>query len=71
MPIPASLVLEQAEKVHGLTVTPERAEELSQEVGRLNAVVAEAAAGLDFNDEPARFLSLLRRLGESEAPSGG
>ena len=71
MPISPSLILEQAATMHGLTVTPERAEELSLEIGKLNAAIAEAAAGLDFNDEPARFLSLLRQLGETEAPSGG
>ncbi len=71
MPIPPSLVLEQAKSVHGLTITPERAEELSQEVGKMNAAVAAAAASIDFNDEPVRFLAVLRQLGDAKAPSGG
>ncbi len=71
MPISPSLIIEQAATFHGLTVTPDRAAELSKEVGALNAAVVEAAAGLDFNDEPADFLSLLRQLGDIEAPSGG
>ena len=62
MTVKASLIRDQAEQLQDLKVSPERAAELATEVGRISAAVSALAPGIDFNDEPSRFLPTLRRL---------
>ncbi|OWT53571.1 hypothetical protein [Candidimonas nitroreducens] len=64
----AATISSMAEGVLGYAILPERAAQLAQELGPLCEAVASAAASmespLEFDDEPAAFLSML----EEHAP---
>jgi hypothetical protein len=62
MKIQGKLIQEEAEQKHGLKLTAERAEELAQEVDRLNTATAEAAKSIDLNDDPTVFTATLRKM---------
>lgn len=62
MKIEGKLIRQEAEQKHGIKLTAERAEELAQEVDRLNTATAEAAKAIDLNDDPTVFTAVLRRL---------
>ena len=62
MKIKGKLIREEAEQKHGIKLTEERAEELAQEVDRLNAATTEAAKSIDLNDDPTVFTAVLRKL---------
>ncbi|MBI3067790.1 MAG: hypothetical protein HYY79_02580 [Betaproteobacteria bacterium] len=67
-PVTEALILQQAEQLLDIKLTPQRAAELAGEVERMNSAVIESAGRLlDFNDEPARFATALLR----HARSGG
>lgn len=54
------LIRRQAEELHRFTVADDRAAELADEVETINAAAFEAALDLEFDDEPAAFVRLLR-----------
>lgn len=58
----ARMLRAQAE-LHGLSLTESRSKELAADLERHVAAIATAAAHLDFNDEPARFIALLQPVG--------
>ena len=62
MKINGKLILDEAEQKHGIKLTTERADELAQEVDRLNTATAEAAKAIDLNDDPTVFVATLRKL---------
>lgn len=55
----AQLVRDHGRQLVRLDISEQRAGELAAEVERLNNAVLDAAARLDFNDEPSRFTALL------------
>ena len=63
-PVTAELIRAQAEALQELELSDRRCAELAQEVDRYNQIVRQAAAELEFDDEPARFPALLRSLGD-------
>lgn len=62
MKIDGKLIREEAAQKHGIALTEARAEELAQEVDRLNAATAAAAKNIDLNDDPTVFTAVLRKL---------
>jgi hypothetical protein len=56
----AKLIRDRGRQPARLEGSGRRAGELAAEVERLNRAVLNAAARLDFNDEPARFADALR-----------
>lgn len=60
--VSTDLIDRQARELQDIELTPERTAELAVEVGRYNREVAQAARGLDFDEEPADFTRVLRRL---------
>lgn len=67
-PVTQALILQQAEQLLGIKLTPRRAAELAVEIERLNSAVIDSAGRLlDFNNEPARFAAVLLH----HARSGG
>ena len=62
MKIEGKLIREEAEQKHGIKLSATRAEELAQEVDRLNRATAEAAKSIDLNDDPTVFTAVLRKL---------
>jgi len=60
------LVRASALQLRRMKVSESRAQSLARDVGRLNNVALAAAEDTDFNDEPARFASLLVRLKSPE-----
>lgn len=61
MAITAKFIREQAEVLQGYRHNLKRAKEIAQEMERLNRSVADAAARLDFEDEPSRYLAVVER----------
>lgn len=61
MAITAKFIREQAEVLQGYRHSLKRARELAQEVARLNDCVADAAARIEFEDEPSRYLAVVER----------
>lgn len=55
----AQLIRDHGRQLARVEVSERRAAELAAEVERLNNAVLDAAARLDFNDEPSRFTALL------------
>lgn len=55
----AQLIRDHGRQLVRLDISEPRAGELAAEVERLNNAVLDAAARLDFNDEPSRFTALL------------
>lgn len=62
MKIDGRLVREEARQKHGIDLDADRADELAQEVDRLNAATAEAARSIDLDDDPTVFTAVLRGL---------
>lgn len=62
MPIDAKLILQQAQQIQELELDPARAAELAYEMRSLIDDVHAAAQTALFDDEPARFVSLLYQL---------
>lgn len=60
--VTAGLVESIALKLRRTTITPALARALAPDVERLNNAALAAADETDFNDEPARFSSVLRQL---------
>lgn len=60
--VSAELIRRQAEEIQGLAVEDDRAAELAAEVTRLSRAVREAAAVLEFDDEPLGFAARMREL---------
>jgi hypothetical protein len=56
------LVAEIALKLRGTKITPAVAQALAPNLERLNNAALAAADESDFNDEPARFASVLAQL---------
>ena len=56
------LVAEIALTLRGTKITPAVAQALAPNLERLNNAALAAAAETDFNDEPARFISVLAQL---------
>ena len=63
-PITAQLIQQQGRQLRQLEISEKRAEELSTEVGRLNAAAFAAGEQLDFNDEPSHFFVVLAQMKE-------
>ena len=57
--VTGELVRAQAAELREVELDIQRAQELAEEVAKINAAAAAARERLDFNDEPARFLALL------------
>ena len=53
--------------LRGLRIKPGRAEEIAAEVTRQTGAVMDAKVRLEFNDEPARFLTALHLHRERKA----
>jgi len=64
------LIKRQARELQGIELTDERCTELAVEVGGYNRRVSDAAADLEFDNEPAEFAKLLRGL-RREPPAAG
>lgn len=64
--VTAQMVRDHASQLHDLDFSDVRCEELARDVERHTAEIAAASPNLDFNDEPGRFIVLLR-----SAPTGG
>lgn len=62
----AQLIRDHGRRIARLDIDEQRAAELAVEVDRLNGAVMQAAARLDFNDEPARFIDLLLAYRETK-----
>jgi hypothetical protein len=60
--VTAELVESTALKLRRTTITPARARALAPGVERINDAALAAADETDFNDEPARFTSILAQL---------
>ena len=56
------LIARQAQELQDLDLAPARCAELAAEVEGYNRQVAEAAAELEFENEPAEFARALRAL---------
>ena len=65
--VTAEFVQSIALKLRDTTISPTLAQALAQNLERLNNAAIAAARDTDFNDEPARFPSVLAQL---QAPSG-
>ena len=63
-PVTAQLIQQQGRQLRQLEISERRAEELSTEVGKLNAAAFAVGEQLDFNDEPSRFLVVLAQMKE-------
>ena len=61
MAITAKFIREQGELLQGYRHTPKRAAALAREVERLNRVVTEIAAAIEFEDEPSRYATVVER----------
>lgn len=61
MAITAKFIREQGEVLHGYRHSLKRAGELAEEVERLNRSVADAAAKIEFEDEPSQYLAVVER----------
>ncbi len=61
-PVTSQLIQQQGQQLRELEISEKRAEELSNEVGRLNAAAFAAGEQLDFNDEPSRFFVVLAQM---------
>jgi hypothetical protein len=57
--VTGELVRAQAAELREVELDIQRAQELAEDVAKINAAAAAARGRLDFNDEPARFLALL------------
>lgn len=57
--VTGELVRAQAAELREVQLDIQRAQELAEDVAKINAAAAAARARLDFNDEPARFLAVL------------
>ncbi len=55
MKITYDLILKQAQRLHGIALSEERAAELCEEVETINRQTSEAVASLQVEDEPADF----------------
>lgn len=71
MPIDAKLIIAQSEQLYGLRLSERRAEELAEEVERLNTATAAAATSLELEDQPQRHAATLRALAERHEVSHG
>ncbi len=60
--VSGELIRQQGRALRNIDVPKQRAGELAVEVERLNRAILDAARALDFNDEPAAFLSALGEL---------
>ena len=65
--IDADLIRRHGAALRGIDLTEKRAAEIAIEVERHNSAIRAAAQVLDFNDEPARFLSTLSELKQPAA----
>ena len=65
---PISFIRAQAQ-MRGAQLDERRAQELAADLARLDAAVTGAREKLDFNDEPARFVSLLAASARAPAKS--
>lgn len=63
-----TLIRGQAAALHGLDIPEARCAELAADVERHNAAIRHAAQQLDFNDEPARFNTLLALHAQARKP---
>ena len=57
--ITGELVRAQAAELREVELDSERAQQLAEDVAKINAAAAAARERLDFNDEPARFTAVL------------
>ena len=62
MKIDGKLIREEARQKHGIELDAGRADELAEEVDRLNTATAEAAGSIGLDDDPTVFTAVLRRL---------
>ena len=62
MTIDHATLAAMAAQLQGLSLSPERAEELAAEIDRLNRACLEAVKRFPALDDPRRFLSLLVEL---------
>jgi hypothetical protein len=62
----AAFIRDHGRALARLEISERRAGELAAEVERLNCAVLDAAARLEFNDEPARFAAVLRAYRQVE-----
>lgn len=60
----SQLIRNHGRQLARLEISEQRAGELAAEVERLNTAVLDAAARLDFNDEPSRFTARLHSYRE-------
>lgn len=65
--VTGALIRSTARELLRMTVDEVRAEELARDVERLNGAAMAAAEDGDFNDEPARFTSMLLKLKARDA----
>lgn len=56
----SALVRDRGRRRACLKISGQRAGEIEIEVERLNRAASDAAAQIDFNDEPSHFTALLR-----------
>jgi hypothetical protein len=61
MAIKAKFIREQGHVLQGYRHSLKRAGEIAKEVERLNRSVADAAARIEFEDEPAQYLAVAER----------
>lgn len=62
MTVGKELIIDQGEALQGIIVTPERAAQLADEVGRINASIRATAERLTFDDDPGAFLRTMAAL---------
>jgi len=62
MAIDAELIIANGAALQDITVTPERAKRLAQELSLINSAVRAAAGRLTFDDGPGAFLRTLATL---------
>lgn len=60
--VQADLILLEAAQLRDVKLTERRARELAADVQRVRDAAAAVSRDADFNDEPARFTSMLARL---------
>jgi len=60
--VSAQLIRTQGRELQGISIDDRRCEELALEVDKYNRAVADAASDLEFEDEPARFTTVLSAL---------
>ncbi len=66
--ITGELIRSHGKALRDLEISGQRAAELAIEVERHNRAILNAASMLDFNDEPAKFLSALAELKHPAPP---